>query len=304
MRFLRDCTIFCAYDRIRFVVSRIEITVSDNERRMRLEDLLCARFPALSKMYLRDVIKTGGCEVNGRHENRGKHLRPGDFIELSVDLTREHSMLAQDIPLDIAYEDADLIVVNKPAGMLVHPSHCEKNGTLLNAVVHHINRSNGGHHRRPGLIHRLDKDTSGLIVIAKNPRAHRIICSHFHRKLVEKRYLALVDGVVINDQGTLESRIGRNADAKMWEARDDGKPAETRFSVIERRKDTTLLELEPITGRTNQLRIHCAEIGHPIVGDRMRNGSESRRLCLHSARLSFKHPTSGEVIDLRSLPEF
>ena len=210
MRFLRDCTILCAYDRIRFVVSRIEITVSDNERRMRLEDLLCARFPALSKMYLRDVIKTGGCEVNGRHENRGKHLRPGDFIELSVDLTREHSMLAQDIPLDIAYEDADLIVVNKPAGMLVHPSHCEKNGTLLNAVVHHINRSNGGHHRRPGLIHRLDKDTSGLLVVAKHDKAHEGLARQFADHSIDRRYMAIVTGIPRQSEGRVDAPLARS----------------------------------------------------------------------------------------------
>jgi 23S rRNA pseudouridine1911/1915/1917 synthase len=286
------------------MVSRVEITVSENERKMRLEDLLCSRFPALSKMYLREVVKNGDCELNGRHENRGKRVLPQDFIELNVDLTREHSMLPQDIPLDIVYEDADLIVVNKPSGMLVHPSHCEKNGTLLNAVVHHINRSNGDSHQRPGLIHRLDKDTSGLIVIARNSRAHRILCLQLHNKKVAKRYVALVDDIVVKDQGRIEGSIGRNAEAKFWELRDDGKPAETRYRVIERRVDKTLLELEPVTGRTNQLRIHCAALGHPIVGDVMRGGSEFRRMCLHSARLSFRHPTSGEQLDLISTSDF
>jgi 23S rRNA pseudouridine1911/1915/1917 synthase len=286
------------------MVSRVEITVSENERKMRLEDLLCSRFPALSKMYLREVVKNGDCELNGRHENRGKRVLPQDFIELNVDLTREHSMLPQDIPLDIVYEDADLIVVNKPSGMLVHPSHCEKNGTLLNAVVHHINRSNGDSHQRPGLIHRLDKDTSGLIVIARNSRAHRILCLQLHNKKVAKRYVALVDDIVVKDQGRIEGSIGRNAEAKFWELRDDGKPAETRYRVIERRVDKTLLELEPVTGRTNQLRIHCAALGHPIVGDVMRGGSEFRRMCLHSARLSFRHPTSGEQLDLTSTSDF
>lgn len=286
------------------MTSRVEIVVAETERKMRLEDLLCSRFPALSKMYLRDVVKSGDCEVNGRHENRGKRLLPQDFIELKVDLSREHSMLPQDIPLEIVHEDAELIVANKPTGMLVHPSHYEKNGTLLNAVVHHINRGDGESHRRPGLIHRLDKDTSGLIVIAKNPRAHRILCSHFQRKLVEKRYIALVDGIVTRNEGTIDGKIGRNADAKMWQEREDGKHAETRFRVIERRAYKTLLELEPVTGRTNQLRIHSAAIGHPIVGDTMRGGSVYRRLCLHSSRLNFKHPTTGETIDLKSSPDF
>ena len=286
------------------VTKRLEIIVSESERRMRLLDLLCSHFPQLSKMYLKEVVKNGSCEVNGRHENIGKRLLPNDFIEVEVDLSRQHSMLAQDIPLDIAHEDHDLIVVNKPAGMLVHPSHYEKNGTLLNAVVHHINLSNRGSHIRPGLIHRLDKDTSGLIVLAKNARAHRILCSHFQRKLVGKKYLAMVDGLVVKDQGTIEGKIGRNPEAKMWQLHADGKPSETRFVVLERFADRTLVELEPITGRTNQLRIHCAAMSHPIVGDWMRNASEFRRLCLHSARLSFRHPSSGEQISLESTPDF
>ena len=286
------------------MVSRVEITVSEGERKMRLEDVLCSRFPSLSKMYLREVVKNGDCEVNGRHENRGKRLLPQDFVEVNVDLSREHSMLPQDIPLDIVYEDADLIVVNKPSGMLVHPSHCEKNGTLLNAVVHHINHSERQTPHRPGLIHRLDKDTSGLIMIARNPRAHRILCLQFHNKKVAKRYIALVDGVVTDDQGTIEGNIGRNADVKFWELREDGKAAETRYQVIERRENTTVLELEPVTGRTNQLRIHCAALGHPIVGDVMRGGSEFRRMCLHSAQLSFRLPSTGEQLKLSSPPDF
>lgn len=276
------------------MVSRVEITVGPSERRARLEDLLCARFPALSKMYLREVVKSGACEVNGRHENIGKRLLPDDFIEIEVDLGREHSMLPQDLPIDIVFEDGDIMVIDKPAGMLVHPSHREKNGTLLNAVVHHLNRELKGAFVRPGLVHRLDKDTSGLIVIAKNPRAHRILCSHFQRKLIEKRYTALVDGSVAEASGTIEGAIGRNADAKQWQLSPDGKHGETRFWVKERLAGTTLLELEPVTGRTNQLRIHCASIGHPIVGDTARGGSEHRRLCLHASSLTLIHPTTGE----------
>ena len=282
-------------------MTRVEYIVEAGRRGVRLEDLLCERFRALSKLYLREVVKSGACEVNGRHENIGYKLRPNDFIEIELDLSREHSMLPQDIPVEIVHEDADLIVVVKPSGMLVHPSHREKNGTLLNALAFHFNR-NGGPLVRPGLIHRLDKGTSGLIVVAKNPRAHTILCRQFQRKAVEKRYLALVEGEVGAEEGTISGNIGRHAELKFWSLKEDGKPSETRYRVRERRNGRTLLELEPVTGRTNQLRIHCASIGHPILGDKERGGGETMQLHLHAANLSFKHPTFGERLEFRSRP--
>ena len=282
-------------------MTRLELTVNPSERGIRLEDLLCERFRALSKMYLREVVQSGACEVNGRHENIGHKLRPNDFIEIELDLSREHSMLPQDIPLEITHEDADLIVVVKPAGMLVHPSHREKNGTLLNSLAFHFNR-NGGPIVRPGLVHRLDKDTSGLIVVAKNARAHRILCRQFQRKTVEKRYLALVKGEVAADEGIIFGNIGRHAELKLWGLKEKGKPSETRYWVLKRSNGRTLLELEPVTGRTNQLRIHCASIGHSIVGDKERGGGATRPLHLHAAQLKFRHPTSGDSVELKSRP--
>jgi len=305
---------------------------------MRLEDFLLDHFSTLSKMYLRELVKNAHCEVNGRHENIGYRLRSNDFVEITVDNTRGTAMRPENIALDIVFEDEDLIVVNKPAGMLAHPSHRENSGTLLNALVFYLNKSEppalaggmefgsqpgsvpetgfdrasvppayaGGSDKivRPGLIHRLDKQTSGLMVIAKNARAHRILSGHFMKKRVEKRYLALVDGIVEKDKGTIEAPIGRFADLKMWNVREDGKHSETKFVVRERFADTTFLELEPVTGRTNQLRIHCQLIGHPIVGDAQRGGREHRRLCLHAYKLAFPHPNSGEAVTLDSPVRF
>jgi 23S rRNA pseudouridine1911/1915/1917 synthase len=210
-------------------------------------------------------------------------------------------MRPENIPLEIVYEYADIIVVNKQAGMLAHPSHRENSGTLLNALVYYLNGSepaaaSGSCTIRPGLIHRLDKQTSGLMVVAKNARAHRILSAHFMRKRVEKRYLALVEGVMRNDEGTIEAPIGRYDELKHWSVKSDGKHSTSRYWVRERCKDTTLIELEPVTGRTNQLRIHCEHIGHPIVGDTRRGGREFSRLCLHAAKLAFPHPTSGEIV--------
>jgi 23S rRNA pseudouridine1911/1915/1917 synthase len=296
---------------------------------MRLEDFLLDHFGGLSKMYLRDVVKTERCEVNGRLENIGYRLRANDLIEIVVDPTRETAMRPANIPLDIVFEDGDIVVVNKPAGMLVHPSHRESNGTMLNALSYHLNRrleeekgrrgeeepgkletkvsssplllfSSSSSTVRPGLPHRLDKLTSGLIVVAKTARAHRIMSNHFLKKRVEKRYLALVEGIVENDEGTIEAPIGRFADLKQWSVKADGKHSESRYWVRERYADTTLIELEPVTGRTNQLRIHCEMIGHPIVGDTQRGGRAFGRLCLHAYRLAFPHPSSNELTEFRS----
>ncbi len=324
---------------------RLELQVKEPENRKRLEDFLLDQFRGLSKIYLREVVKTEHCEVNGRWENIGYRLRPNDFVEIELDLTRENSMVPQDIPLDIIFEDEHLIVVNKPIGMLVHPSHRDKTGTLLNALTFHFNKevlnvecgvgsaelSGAGplgidaqksrkpsencksalrnpHSAvpfiRPGLIHRLDKDTSGLIVSAKNARTHRILATHFEKKLVEKRYLALVDGIVADDEGTITGAIGRYVEEKRWGLKKDGREAETRFRVRERSGNKTLLELEPVTGRTNQLRIHCETIGHPIVGDTARGGSNFERLCLHAHKLSFIHPATRERVEFESAPRF
>ena len=311
-------------------------------------------------MYLRAAVRDGLCEVNGRDENVGFRVRGGDFIEIELDLTRENSMTPEDVPLDIVYEDEHLVVVNKPAGMLVHPTNRDKNGTLLNALAFHFNSkpvvnaecgtsrnaecgirnaesvspatsSNSEPNRtqtnltnsvfriphsafqeappfpfiRPGLVHRLDKQTSGIIVIAKSVRVHRSLARQFQRKFVEKKYLALVAGIVTDDEGTISAPIGRYGDEKRWGVKEGGKHSETRYRVMRRDKDSTLLELEPVTGRTNQLRIHCASIGHPIVGDVSRGGPEFARLCLHAWKLTFRHPVTREDLTFEApVPAF
>ena len=284
----------------------------------RLDDFLFDNFHSLSKMYLREVVKDGDCEVNGYTANTGVIVKTNDFIEISVDLDRETAMRPERVALEIVYEEDAFLLVNKPAEMLVHPTHRDKNGTLLNALSYYLNEAifketNGNLSEiqnsklkvvRPGLVHRLDKKTSGLILIAKSTRAHRILSDHFQRKLVEKKYLALVEGSVKVDTGEIVAPIGRFEETKHWNVKEDGKSSETRFRTIERYANTTLLELQPVTGRTNQLRIHCEHIGHPIVGDEKRGGRAFKRLCLHAYKLSFFHPINHRRLEFEiSLPE-
>lgn len=300
------CAIRSSYDKILLVRQRFEIQVPQSGNKQRLEDFLFGHFVNLSKMYLRDTVKNELCEVNGRLENVGYRLRANDFIEIEVDPARENAMRPQDIPLDILHEDNSIIVINKPSGMLVHPTHAEKNGTMLNALSHHLNKDReegGAGFIRPGLVHRLDRHTSGVIVVAKTSRAHRVLSGHFQRKLVRKLYVAVVDGEVILRGGIITAPIGRYAERKHWAVNPDGKHAETIYRLVERSPDRSLLELEPVTGRTNQLRIHCADIGHPITGDKDRDASDFRRLCLHAWKLKIKHPdTSEEMIFEAEVP--
>jgi len=281
------------------VSERFEFQITNKDYKKRLDEFLCAEFPHLSRMYLRELVRDEKCEVNGEWKNRGYLLKTNDFIEVEVDRARQTSLQPEPIPLEIIFEDAEFLVVNKPSGMLVHPTIRVRTGTLLNALAHHLNisRSETDIFKRAGLVHRLDKDTSGLVVIAKNARSHRILCSHFQRKQVEKRYFALVEGIVREDSGTIEAPIGRYAETRFWNIKEDGKDSITNFWVRERFADKTLLELEPVTGRTNQLRIHLAHIGHPILGDIKYGGREFSRLCLHAFRLNFWHPNGKERLE-------
>lgn len=302
-------------------------------------------------MRIANLIEAGACLVNGAVGRAGYRILTGDSIEVSFDDGAPTAMSPEPIPLEIISEDEHLIVVVKPAGMLVHPTMSVKTGTLANALAYHLNRpriEDGGWKIedlarelgesissrssklnpqpviRPGIVHRLDRATSGLMVIAKTQRALTVLSRHFRKRLVEKRYLAWVRGIVEDEAGLISAPIGRDPDERpRWRVIESGKPAETRFRVLERMRRVTLLELEPVTGRTNQLRIHCAHIAHPIIGDEMHENFELRisncgletktlseapqssvrspqfeiRLCLHAWRLAFHHPASGEWLE-------
>ena len=294
-------------------------------------------------MRIAALLEKGACLVNQSGAAAGYHVASGDFIEIAFDAATPTAMSPEPIPLEIIHEDDHLLVVVKPAGMLVHPTLGVKTGTLTNALAYHLNRlhiEGGGlgidstteadvelstpqSAVRPGLVHRLDRATSGLMVIAKNQRALTILSRHFHRRLVEKLYIALVQGDVAEDSFEIVAPIGRDADRRpRWGVMESGRHAHTRIKVRHRSGEVTLVELEPVTGRTNQLRIHCAGVGHPVVGDHLYgdcgvNGRQATqqpagsslvpepvslgsRLCLHACRLAFHHPVGGAWMEFTS----
>jgi 23S rRNA pseudouridine1911/1915/1917 synthase len=297
----------------------LQFQISQDEVDQRLDRFLASRLGWLSRMRINSLLAQGACTVNKDVAAPGYHLRQDDLVEISIEEGAPTAMMPEAIPLDVVYEDAHIIVVNKRAGMLVHPTRMEKSGTLANALSYYLNReaielteANNPEQAlykqslvRPGLVHRLDRATSGLMVVAKQERALSILTRHFHRRLVEKRYLALVRGIIEEDLMTIDAPIGRDPAAHpKWNFSVSGKPAETRLRVIERRAHATLVELEPVTGRTNQLRIHCAHVGHAVLGDEWYGQDNLERLCLHAARLCFHHPSGGDWIEFSSrLPE-
>lgn len=284
------------------MLERFEFQILPKDHKKRLDDFLFNAFPHLSRMYLRELVRDEKCEVNGRFENRGYVLKAKDFIEIEINPKRQTSLQPEPIPIEIIFEDSQILVVNKPSGMLVHPTVGVRTGTLLNALAYYLNlsKNEAEDFRRAGLIHRLDKDTSGLILISKTLRSHRVLSGHFKRKLVEKRYVALVEGRVKKDAGTIVEPIGRFEKDRVWNIKKDGKHAISNFWVKGRFEDKTLLDLEPVTGRTNQLRIHLAHIGHPILGDKKYGGRDFTRLCLHAYKLKFHHPSDGQILEFES----
>jgi 23S rRNA pseudouridine1911/1915/1917 synthase len=292
--------------------------ITSKEAGQRLDEFLASRFGGLSRMRIGSLLARGACRVEAGPGLPGYRLAPGDLVEFTIDETVSSAMRPEPIPLEIIREDDHILVVVKPPGMLVHPTKSVKSGTLANALTYHLNcdfygDSAGGEASdealdlvRPGLVHRLDRATSGLMVVARTPRALAVLSRHFHRRLVDKRYLAVVRGRVLEQAGSILAPIGRDPDRRpQWGVTEGGKPSETRFQVLDRGASATLVELEPVTGRTNQLRIHLAHAGHPIVGDEVygeagHGPGGGPRLCLHAWRLAFHHPADGEWVEFTS----
>ncbi|BCP59776.1 RluA family pseudouridine synthase [Streptococcus parasuis] len=264
-------------------------------------DKALSELTELSRSVANDQIKAGQVLVNGQVKKAKYTVQEGEIITYQVPEIEEIDYVAEDIPLDIVYQDEDVAVVNKPQGMVVHPSAGHTSGTLVNALLYHVKDLSGINGvLRPGIVHRIDKDTSGLLMIAKNDDAHTKLATELKDKKSLRKYWAIVHGNLPNDRGVIEAPIGRSEkDRKKQAVTAKGKEAVTRFQVLERFGDYTLVELTLETGRTHQIRVHMAYIGHPVAGDEVygpRKTLKGHGQFLHARTLGFTHPKTGEVV--------
>lgn len=296
---------------------RREVFEFQKEREERLDHFLVECLPEFSRSRLQGLIKDGFVLIDGVPAKKGgQKLESGSQVEVRIPPPAPTGLVGEDIPLDIIFEDDDLLVVNKPAGMVVHPAAGHDTGTLVHAVLGYDPEIEGiGGEERPGVVHRLDKETSGLILLAKNDRAHRWLQDQFRLREVEKIYLALVDGAPPTPSGRVEAPIGRDPSHRKKMAimpPGKGREAVSEYVTLESFKEHTLLEFHPLTGRTHQIRLHCMFLGCPIVGDKIyghrKQSIEINRHFLHAARLkivlpgekavrTFEAPLPGELVD-------
>lgn len=256
------------------------LTVEAAEKGLSLKRFLAARFPGLSQFYLQGRVHQGLCTVDGAPGEWGRKLRGGEKVEIDVDLEAQNSRRPENIALEIVFEDGERLVVNKPAGMLVHPSKHIKSGTLANAVAHHLSG-------KPfWFVHRLDRETSGVLVISKSPQVTSHLAKLWASRQVQKQYAAILAGAMALGPLRVEAPIGRREGVRpQWGITEQGRPALTLGEVKAVNGDWSWVELEPVTGRTNQLRIHCASLGHPVVGDLQYGGPPADRMYLHCREL-------------------
>jgi 23S rRNA pseudouridine1911/1915/1917 synthase len=285
------------------------ITIKASTPKERLDVFLAGRI-GLSRSQIDKLIKSGFVELNNEKTKPAYRIKTDDRIFVKVPPAQVIEAKAENIPLDIVYEDKDIVVLNKPAGIVVHPAVGNIEGTLVNALLHHCRDLSGiGGAIRPGVVHRLDKDTSGLIVFAKNDEAHSSLSQQIKSRKVKKIYYAIVHGVVKNDKGEINAPLGRHPvqRKKMAVIRSDKlkkRVALTYYKVLKRYKNYTLLELDLKTGRTHQIRVHLSYIGHPVVGDmtysRRKNDIGAARQLLHAKTLGFYHPKTGKYMEFCS----
>ena len=290
-----------------------EFIVEKEEEGKRIDAYL-AKKEDISREHVQRIIKEENILVNGKKTKPAYKVQKNDKISLEEEQPKEIELKAQEIPIEIIYQDDDIIVVNKPKGMVVHPGNGNPDGTLVNSLmaICKDSLSGIGGEIRPGIVHRLDKDTSGVLVVAKNDKAHINLSNQIKNHEVEKTYIALVRGIVKENEATINMPIGRNKnDRKKMAVEKDGKEAITNFKVLERypKDNCTLLEVKIETGRTHQIRVHLSHIGYPVIGDEVYSNGKNKwgikGQCLHAKKLKFKHPITGKEMEFEAeLPEY
>lgn len=291
----------------------IDIVVKSEEANMRLDKLLCRYLADYTRSAVQKLIEQGAIKVNGILEEKNYKVKNQDIISVDIPPISDLDVKSENIPLDIRYEDGDLLVVNKPQGMVVHPAPGNSTGTLVNALLHYCKDTLSGINgvSRPGIVHRIDKNTSGLLIVAKNDFAHRILAEQIKEHSFKREYEAIVEGTIKDEKGTLDFPIGRHPKdrKKMAVTYKNSKNAITHFEVLERYEGFTRLKLTLETGRTHQIRVHMSHICHPVSGDEV-YGSKNKLgnlkgQCLHAKTIGFSHPRNGKYVEIVSeLPKY
>lgn len=289
------------------------IVVDESNSNQRLDKFLSTYFSELSRSHIAKLIDDENCLVNKKVIKSSYKLKTGDVIEINIPEAKELEIEKEDIPLDIVYEDSDILIINKPQGMVVHPANGHYEHTLVNAILHHCHDLSGINGvMRPGIVHRIDKDTSGLICVAKNDKAHLSLAEQLKDHTMSRTYIALVKGVIIENTGEINLPIGRDPHnrQKMAVTRSNSKEAITYFKVLKRFSDHTLVECHLKTGRTHQIRVHLSYIGHPVEGDPLYSGRKYDTLykngqLLVAVGLRLIHPSSNKEMEFKiDLPDY
>lgn len=284
-------------------MNQVNIAVSEEQTSERLDKFLSTTEPEWSRTQVQQWVKEGLIEVNGKQVKANYKVQAGDQIKVEIPDPEALDVEAEPMDLDIYYEDADVLVVNKPRGMVVHPAPGHVSGTLVNGLMAHCKDLSGINGvMRPGIVHRIDKDTSGLLMVAKNNMAHESLVNQLVAKTVTRKYTAVVHGIIQHDTGTIDAPIGRDKKDRqsMTVTKENAKQAVTHFDVIERFKDFTVVECRLETGRTHQIRVHMKYIGYPLAGDPKygpRKTVDFNGQLLHAGVLGFDHPRTGEYIE-------
>ena len=294
-------------------MSQIRLEADESYMDERLDKFLSAVLPDQSRSYLQKMIKDGSVLVNGKAQKTSYRMEDQDEVLVDLPELKEPEIEAENIPLDILYEDDDLLMVNKPKGMVVHPSAGHLTGTLVNAVMYHCKDCLSGINgvMRPGIVHRIDMDTTGVLVICKNDKAHNHVAAQLKEHSITRKYRAIVHGVIKEEEGTVDASIGRHPveRKKMAAGVKNGKRAVTHYRVLQRFRNHTYIECQLETGRTHQIRVHMASIGHPLLGDTVygpaKNPLHLQGQTLHAQVLGLIHPSTGEYLEVEApLPEY